>query len=154
MYRVSIYFYAFKMWNVNAVMSLLQGVDGKDGDPGPAGEKGDKVRLMNVHVQHSMHHHNKFITLDCFYKPLSYVLLCECAAHEPGAGSCLCDFHHAAFCTGSLWFPWSRPLSALLAKTITHKLNNHLTQRAKFLMRWPRGLIKLRGSSVNMSMLQ
>lgn len=51
----------------------------------------------------------------------------------------------------SLWFPSSRPLSALLAKTITRQLNNNLTQRAKLLMSWPRGLIKLRGSSVNKS---
>lgn len=36
-----------KIWNVNVVLSLLQGVDGKDGDPGPAGTKGDKVRQKN-----------------------------------------------------------------------------------------------------------
>lgn len=67
-------------------------------------------------------------------------ILCECTAHQPGAASCLCN--RAAFCMSSPWFPLSGPLSALLAKTITHKLNNHLTQRAKLLMRRPYGLIK------------
>lgn len=53
------------------------------------------------------------------------------------------------FCMNSLWFPLSRALSALLAQTITPRVNIHLTQRARLLMRWPRGLIKLRSSSVN-----
>lgn len=52
-------------------------------------------------------------------------------------------------CMNSLWFPLSRALSALLAQTITPELNIHLTQRAELLMRWPRGLTKPRGSSVN-----
>lgn len=41
----------------------------------------------------------------------------------------------------SLWahshFPLSSALSALLAKAITHELNNHLAQRAELLMRRP-----------------
>lgn len=52
------YIYTSKIWNVNIVLSLLQGVDGKDGDQGPAGEKGDQVRLMSV----SLHRQNIFLS--------------------------------------------------------------------------------------------